>query len=139
MDKLLDRAILIAAKSHLGQVGRDGEPYVLHPIRMMIQAKTGEEKTVAVLHDVIEKTSVDITYLREAGFSDKIIQAIDSLTRRDSESYDEYIDRVEKNDLAIKIKIIDLDDNMSSLEHCRSNREASKKLIKYQKARERLI
>ena len=139
MDKLLDMAILIAAKAHLGQVGRDGEPYVLHPIRMMIQAKTGEEKTVAVLHDVIEKTSVDITYLIEAGFSDKIIQAIGSLTRRDSESYDEYIDRVEKNDLAIKIKIIDLDDNMSSLEHCRSNREASKKLIKFQKARARLI
>jgi len=139
MDKLLDRAILIAAESHLGQVGRDGEPYVLHPIRMMIQAKTGEEKTVAVLHDVIEKTSIDITYLIEAGFSDKIMQAIDSLTRRDSESYDEYIDRVEKNDLAKKIKIIDLDDNLSSLEHCRSNREASKKLIKYQKARARLI
>mgnify|MGYP003325845702 CR=1 FL=1 len=68
MDKLLDRAILIAAKAHLGQVGRDGEPYVLHPIRMMIQAKTGEEKTVAVLHDVIEKTSEDISYESDARF-----------------------------------------------------------------------
>ena len=106
---------------------------------MMFKADTIEEKIIAVLHDVIEKTSIDLEYLRSAGFNDRIVLGIDALSRRTEENYDEYIDRVAENTLAKKIKIIDLDDNIYSLNLDKSQEIKSNKFLKYQKARNRLI
>jgi len=139
VNELLDKAISIAVDSHSGQVNDKAEPYVLHPLRMMFKAVTIEEKIIAVLHDVIEKTTIDLEYLRSAGFSDRIVLAIDALSRRPQESYDRYIDRVRENELAIKVKIIDLDDNISSLNLGKSQDIKSNKFLKYQKARDTLI
>ena len=102
-------------------------------------AVTIEEKIIAVLHDVIEKTTIDFEYLRSAGFSDRIVLAIDALSRRPQESYDRYIDRVRENKLATKVKIIDLDDNISSLNLGEAEDIKSDKFLKYQKARDTLI
>ena len=102
-------------------------------------AVTIEEKIIAVLHDVIEKTTIDLEYLRSAGFSDRIVLAIDALSIRPQESYDKYIDRVRENKLATKIKIIDLDDNICSLNLDKSQYIESDKFLKYQKARDTLI
>ena len=139
MNELLDKAISIAVDSHSGQVNDKAEPYVLHPLRMMFMAVTIEEKIIAVLHDVIEKTTIDLEYLRSAGFSDRIVLAIDALSRRPQESYDKYIDRVAENKLATKVKIIALDDNISSLNLGESQNIESDKFLKYQKARDTLI
>ena len=139
MNKLLDKAISIAVDSHSGQVNDKAEPYILHPLRMMFKAVTIEEKIIAVLHDVIEKTTIDFEYLRSAGFSDRIVLAIDALSRRPQESYDRYIDRVRENKLATKVKIIDLDDNISSLNLGKSQYTESDKFLKYQKVRNTLI
>ena len=139
MDEKLDKAISIAVSSHSGQVNDKAEPYVLHPLRMMFKAVTIEEKIVAVLHDVIEKTTIDLEYLRSAGFSDRIVLAIDALSIRPQESYDKYIDRVRENKLATKVKIIDLDDNISSLNLGEAKDIKSNKFLKYQKARDTLI
>ena len=139
MNELLDKAILIAVDSHSGQVNKKGDPYILHPLRMMFKADTIEEKIIAVLHDVIEKTSIDLEYLRSVGFNDIILLAIDALSRKPEENYDQYIDRVSENKMATKIKIIDLDDNISSLELDKSQQKQSNKFLKYQKARNRLI
>ena len=139
MNQLLEKAISIAVDSHSGQVNDKAQPYVLHPLRMMFKAVTIEEKIIAVLHDVIEKTAIDFEYLRSAGFSDRIVLAIDALSRRPQESYDRYIDRVRENKLAIKVKIIDLNDNISSLNLGESQDIKSNKFLKYQKARDTLI
>ena len=139
MNALLDKAISIAVDSHSGQVNDKSEPYVLHPLRMMFKAVTIEEKIIAVLHDVIEKTTGDLEYLRSAGFSDRIVLAIDALSRRPQEGYDRYIDRVRENKLATKVKIIDLNDNISSLNLCEDEGIKSNKYLKYQKARNTLI
>ena len=139
MNELLDKAISIAVDSHSGQVNDKSEPYVLHPLRMMFKAVTIEEKIIAVLHDVIEKTTIDLEYLRSAGFSNRIVLAIDALSRRRQESYDKYIDRVRKNKLATKVKIIDLNDNISSLNLGEDEGIKSNKFLKYQKAKNTLI
>ena len=138
MNQLLDKAISIAVDSHSGQVNDKAQPYVLHPLRMMFKAVTIEEKIIAVLHDVIEKTTIDLEYLRSVGFSDRIVQGIDALSRRPRENYDKYIDRVAENKLAIKVKIIDLDDNINSLDLDKSQESKSNKFLKYQKARNTL-
>ncbi len=138
MQDVLGKAIEIAVKSHSGQFNNKGNPYILHPLRMMFNADTLEEKIIAILHDVIEKTEIDFQFLRNAGFSEKIILAIDALSRRSGESYDKYIDRVAENHLAKTIKILDLKDNISSLTIIARNKKKSTKYLKYQKALNRL-
>lgn len=138
MNQLLEKAISIAVDSHSGQVNNKAQPYVLHPLRMMFKAVTIEEKIIAVLHDVIEKTTIDLEYLRSVGFSDRIVLGIDALSRRPQENYDKYIDRVAENKLATKVKIIDLDDNINSLDLDKFQESKSNKFLKYQKARNTL-
>ena len=139
MQDILGKAIAIAVESHSGQINKKGDPYILHPLRMMLKANTTEEKIIAVLHDVIEKTDKDFDFLRNAGFSDKIISAVDALSRRSEESYDTYIDRVAQNQLAKNIKILDLKDNLYSLNIDKSEEKISAQYLKYQTALERLI
>ena len=137
MKNLLDKAIKIAVDSHSGQTSNNGEPYILHPLRMMFQFDTSEEKIVAVLHDTIEKTDVDLNYLKDTGFSEQILFAVDSLSRRPDEDYDYYIQRVSKNKLATKVKVMDLHDNISSLGR-EPKKMNSNNYLKYQKALEYL-
>lgn len=137
MKNLLDKAIQIAVNSHSGQTSDNGEPYILHPMRMMLQFDIEEERIVAILHDTIEKTHVDYGFLKDAGFCEEVLFAVDSLTRKPDENYDNYIQRVSKNKLATKIKVIDLLDNISSLRRESKKMNASN-YLKYQKALEYL-
>jgi len=107
----LTKAILIATKMHDGQTDKGGNPYILHPLRLLMRAADNDSRIVAVLHDVIEDTSYTLADLREVGFSEEIIAAIDCLSRRENESYDEFIQRIKKNDLARIVKILDIEDN----------------------------
>jgi len=88
----LEDAILMAVEAHRGQKDKAGAAYILHPLRVMLYMETETEMMVAVLHDVIEDTKetkkVTIEYLKEAGYSEEVLQAIDCLTRRDGEEYD---------------------------------------------------
>ena len=137
MKNLLDKAIQIAVNAHSGQTSDNGEPYILHPMRMMLQFDIEEERIVAILHDTIEKTHVDYGFLKDAGFCEEVLFAVDSLTRKPDENYDNYIQRVSKNKLATKIKVIDLLDNISSLRRESKKMNASN-YLKYQKALEYL-
>lgn len=94
---MLDKAILIATKSHQGQIDKAGQPYILHPLRVMFSRKNETERICAVLHDVIEDTDITLDCLRNEGFSEEILIALDALTRRESEFSDKFIDFVEKN------------------------------------------
>ena len=108
----LDRAIQIAAKVHQGQKDKYGAPYILHPIRVMMRVDSEIEKTVAILHDVVEDSELTVEDLKSEGFSSEVAEAIDALSKRDGEVYDDYINRASLNKLAVKIKISDLEDNM---------------------------
>ena len=50
----LEKAIKIAVEAHTGQVDKGGNPYILHPLRVMLSLETEEERIVGVLHDVVE-------------------------------------------------------------------------------------
>ena len=67
----------------------------------------------AVLHDVVEDTEWTLERLREAGFSDEVLEAVDCLTHREGESYQQFVERVRTNPIARQIKIADLEDNMN--------------------------
>ena len=49
-----EKAIKIAVEAHTGQVDKGGNPYILHPLRVMLSLNSEEERIVGVLHDVVE-------------------------------------------------------------------------------------
>lgn len=108
----LDKAIEIAANAHKDQKDRYGKQYILHPLRVMLKFKTEREMIVAVLHDVVEKSDWTIPKLRQEGFDSDILEAVDLLTRSDSQTYMDYINKLKGNSLARRIKIADIEDNM---------------------------
>lgn len=109
----LEDAISIAALAHKGQFDKAGSPYLFHPLRMMMQMKSETAMMVAILHDVVEDTTWTLEQLREKGFSEDVLIAIDCVTARNGESYEEFIKRVETNPIACEVKIADLEDNMN--------------------------
>ncbi len=109
----IQRAIEIAVSAHKGQQQRNGLPYVLHPLKLMFAVSSVEAKISAVLHDVVEDSTWELEDLRNEGFPESIIQAVDCLTHRVGEEYEAYIERVSGNDIAREVKLADLTDNMN--------------------------
>lgn len=108
---MLEKAIKLAVTAHEGQKDKGDNPYILHPLRVMLSLETEEEKIVGVLHDVIEDTWVTKDFLSEMGFSVRIIAAIEMLTRNNDETYAEFITRCATDELAKKVKLADIADN----------------------------
>ncbi len=130
----LEEAIILAAQAHKGQRDKYGSPYILHPLRVMARVKTEAEMTVAVLHDTVEDSEWTLDALREAGFSDAIVEAVDCLTKRDGESYDSLIERARRNPLARRVKIADLEDNMDVRRIPEVTAKDAERLAKYRRA-----
>ena len=113
MEKILSKAITLALKAHEGQVDKSGMPYAGHIMRVMAAGRTIDEKIVGVLHDVVEDTDWTFDALLAEGFPVHIVDALRCVTKlSDNEPYDEFIERVKSNPLAIAVKINDLADNM---------------------------
>ncbi len=136
---MLDKAIHIAAKAHEGQRDKAGQPYILHPLRVMFTLRNENERICAVLHDVIEDTDISLEYLKEAGFSEEILTALEALTKRAGESYDDFIDRVVKNKIASKVKLADLTDNMDLSRLPNPSQEDHDRVEKYREAADRIF
>ena len=109
----LDVAIYIAAKYHKGQRDKGDEPYILHPLRVMmgLSIHDYELMAIAVLHDVVEDTEYTLQMLKYRGFSNRVVAGVDALSIRDNEKRDDYLERVKVNADAVRIKIQDLRDN----------------------------
>ncbi len=109
----LERAIAIAAEAHAGQVDKADSAYILHPLRVMFFVTTDEERIVAVLHDVCEDCpGWTPDRLRREGFTQKILTALDSVTKRDGEAYPDFVRRAGADPIGRAVKLADLRDNM---------------------------
>jgi len=114
--RLLQRAIEIAVEGHKGQVDKNGELYILHPLRVMGAFQDDARRIVGILHDIVEDTRYELNDLTEAGFGDEIRDAVDAITKRDGEPYDDYLGRIVANDIARDVKLADIGDNSGRLE-----------------------
>ncbi|MCU4336573.1 guanosine-3',5'-bis(diphosphate) 3'-pyrophosphohydrolase [Acinetobacter dispersus] len=108
----LEQAIAFAAKQHEGQVDKANAPYILHPLRVMLNVPSIEHKIIAVLHDILEDTDTRVEDLQALGFQTHIIEAIVALTKLDGESRIEAAQRTVQNPLARVVKLADITDNM---------------------------
>ncbi|MCA1443760.1 metal-dependent phosphohydrolase [Ensifer sp. IC4062] len=109
----LDHAIQIALAAHAGQADKVGRPYFEHCQRVALLVSGDEARTIAYLHDIVEKgRGWTLDRLKEEGFPSPIISAVDALTRRSDESDDEFVRRAASNPLALPVKQADLEDNL---------------------------
>lgn len=136
----LKRAIEIAHEAHAGQYDKAGADYINHPLRVMEKGNTEEEKIVGVLHDVIEDCEWTIGMLAVERFSWNVISALKCLTKKyDNEDYDEFISRVLKDELAAKVKLYDLEDNLDMSRLQNVSPADIERYEKYKRARAKIV
>ena len=132
--KLLDRAALICVTKHQGQRDKMGCAYFQHPMRVAMRCSADDEKVVALLHDTIEDTDVTPEYLLSEGFPQYIVDAILSVSKRDGESYDDFVARAKKNPIGRVVKIHDLEDNLDVMRLDEVSPDMASRFTRYLKA-----
>jgi (p)ppGpp synthase/HD superfamily hydrolase len=137
MPKLED-AIALAVSAHRGQFDKAGQPYILHPLRLMLRLESDAERMTAVLHDVAEDTAVSLEKLAGLGYPRAVLDALERLTRRPTETYEEFIERVAEDPLARRVKLADLEDNMDVRRLSRVTEKDAERLARYRAAWARL-
>lgn len=106
----------IARKAHEGQTRYDGTPYIEHPKAVASMLGTNQEYyevQAAWLHDVLEDTKVTAEDLRQNHVDHIVITAVEALTKRDGEPYENYLRRVKENPYAVRVKVADMLHNLS--------------------------
>ena len=109
------QCLKVAKEAHEGQKRWNGEPYITHPLFIATKFMEEKLKCIAILHDVIEDSSYSRNVLENKGIRKDIIDAVEILTRKESESYKDFILRICKNQEAIKVKIEDIKHNLLDL------------------------
>ncbi|MFN8378871.1 MAG: GTP pyrophosphokinase [Anaerolineae bacterium] len=135
----VEDAISLAVRAHAGQKDRYGQPYILHVLRVVARVFDPPAQMTAALHDVVEDTAVTLDELRLMGYPEPVLDAVDCLTRRDSETYDAFIERIAPNPLAVRVKLADLEDNMDLRRSGQLDVEAAERFGRYQRAWRRLM
>jgi len=101
----LEDAIALAVETHRGQKDKAGEPYILHPLRVMLRLvwdAPEAAKIAGVLHDVVEDGDGQVTVaeLRRLGYAQEVVEAVELLSRRPSDTYEQFIERLLPNRIA---------------------------------------
>lgn len=107
-------AISIASHEHMGQFDKGGNPYILHPLKVMYYLKSSDMQlmAIAVLHDVVEDTHVTYEELRNLGISERVIEGVRVLTKVPGQTAYEYLSAITSNKDALLVKMADLRHNM---------------------------
>jgi (p)ppGpp synthase/HD superfamily hydrolase len=135
----LERAIALAVETHSGQVDKAGEPYILHPLRVMFSLSSKDERIVGVLHDVVEDGDVSFEDLIKMGFPPFVIDALKAVTKHpveegSDEGYQAFVERAGANPIARQVKIADLLDNLDVTRLGAISEKDSRRMSKYLRA-----
>lgn len=131
----LNMMLVLATNSHNGQFDKGGNPYILHPLKVMYYLKTDDEELqcIALGHDIVEDCGVTYEQLRQMGFTERIINGIRALTKVPGETHEEYMQRILDNIDACRVKLCDLRHN-SDIRRLKGITEKDiRRIEKYQK------
>ena len=123
--EMLAKMLVIATNAHAGQFDKGGNPYILHPLKVMHYLKSDDEELMcmALGHDVPEDCSgkiifiggqertISFSMMREEGMSERVIEGIRCMTKMPGESYEEYQHKVFSNIDSMRTKKADLRHN----------------------------
>lgn len=135
---LYNKALEIATEAHSGQFDKAGVDYIEHPLYVASLVSTEKEKAVALLHDVIEDSSITKEDLLFSGIDSEVVEAVSVLTKQPSDSYQSYLERVKGNELAKIVKLADLTHNSDLSRLKKITQKDEERLQKYAKAIEYL-
>lgn len=132
--EMLNAMLVLATNAHAGQYDKGGNPYILHPLKVMHYLKTDDEELqcIALGHDIIEDTDVTYCDLMTMGFSDRVVDGIRALTKQKGETYDEYKAKVKANPDAVRVKMQDLRHN-SDIRRLKNSRVTEKDVARMTK------
>lgn len=130
-------ALELAERAHFGQHDKAGKPYIDHVKRVASSMSNELLKTIAILHDTLEDTFLTKDMLLHL-FSTTVVYNVDLLTRKEGESYSEYIDKILGSIPACKVKLADLEDNMNLSRLKEITDEDLDRVKKYEKARKKI-
>lgn len=133
----LETAIALAAQTHRGRRDKRGQPLILHVLRVLMRVAEPRARIVAALHDVVEDGPTTLDDIRAAGFDDEIVAAVDAISKRKGESYEDFVTRTLHDALARKVKLADLADNIESVRLGFKSDPA--RLQRYERARARVL
>lgn len=110
----LNKMLVLVTTEFDGIFDKGGVPYVLHCLKVMHYLKSDDEELccIALGHDLVEdRKNITYAFLREMGFSERIIAGIAAMTKVPGESPEEYLAKVKSNPDAIRVKLADLRHN----------------------------
>jgi len=137
----LERAIEIAVAAHKGMKDKGGNPYILHPLRIMISLTTEDERIVGVLHDVVEDCP-EWTFerLQAEGFSERVLTSLKSVTKNSNDNdYQAFVERAKSDPVGRMVKIADIKDNLDVTRIGDLRAEDIARINRYKKALQVLI
>lgn len=134
--KQFSLALSMATETHAGTNDRGGKPYILHPLRIMMRLRTDDLHlmALALMHDVVEDSSVSFKDLLEQGFSEEFVADLRLLTRSPGEEYMDYIEKMRGNRRVLLIKEQDLRDNSDITRLKGVSEKDIARMVKYQTA-----
>lgn len=130
----IQRALTICKQAHANQTDKSGKPYYLHPVHVAEQMQDEATTIAALLHDVVEDTSVTLQDLQNEGFAPEIIEAIGLLTHKKEVPYFTYVENLKNNPIARAVKIADLTHNSDLSRLPLKTEKDIARFEKYQKA-----
>ena len=107
----IESAIALATRFHNQQRDSDGDPYILHLLRVMLACKSPLAKQAGVLHDLLEDTSATTQDILDAGLSQTLVDTLRLLTHSKDLSYAQYVLNLSQDPVATEVKMADLQDN----------------------------
>jgi len=118
MASLLQKAIDLAVRAHRGCEDPPGEPYIVHPMRVLLNVSRSDDthqdeqlRCVAILHDALERTKLTADDLKVAGMPKSVVRAVRLLTHEKKTAYVDYVLKLKRDSMARAVKIADLLDN----------------------------
>lgn len=130
--ELTNKAMQIAYKAHHGQYDLNGVPYIFHPYHVAEQMPDEITTCVALLHDVIEDTSVTIEELEQV-FPSEVTEAVRLLTHEKDTEYLDYIGRIKDNPVARTVKLADIAHNSDMTRITDPNKIPAEKIIHWKR------
>ena len=109
---MIEHALKIALAAHTGQTDKAGRSYILHPLRVMMRVEGEHEMLAALLHDVVEDSEWTLERLAGEGFPEEVLRAVGLLSRKEGQTYEEFICALRDDPVARRVKLADLEDNM---------------------------
>lgn len=139
-DGYIQKILYYVIEKHGAQINRkSGELYVDHLIRVANCFPWSKDlQAISLLHDVLEDTDATRMELYDR-FSVAIADAVDTLTRAEGQSWNDYIRQVKQNGFATYVKCADLIDNMNLTRLRVVTLEDAKRQKKYAEALEKLM